>query len=54
MPGKKMAMFEKYGTKVEKYKTKGQKMKHEKGEVKKELAMESKAEKAKNNKRGKK
>ena len=49
MPGKKMPAFlmEKYGKKVEKYKSKGAKAKHEKKEGKKELAMESKAEKAK-------
>lgn len=49
MPGKKMPAFlmEKYGKKVEKYKSKSAKMKHEKGEGRKELAMESKAEKAK-------
>jgi hypothetical protein len=49
MAGKKMPAFltEKYGKKVEKYKSKAAKGKHEKGEGRKELAMESKAEKAK-------
>lgn len=42
---KKPALFEKYGSKVERYATKGAKKKHEKGESKKELGMESKAEK---------
>lgn len=54
MPGKKMAMYEGYGTGAEKYKTKKQKVKHEKTESKGQMAKESKREKLLAKKKGKK
>ena len=54
MPGKKMAMYEGYGTGAEKYKTKKQKVKHEKTEPKGQMAKESKREKLLAKKKGKK
>ena len=56
MPGKKKMpafLVEKYGSKIEKYKSKAAKAKHEKREGKKELMMESKAEKRKAKSMGK-